>query len=215
MTILGYVPAVTESLVDSTDVRTAVTAAAAALRSVAGQDWRVPAGDLTWTCWETVEHVADDLFSYAGQLAAEQPPADGYVAWGYQKARPDAPALTIYADPSAGTAGLLQVLEASGGMLAACVQVSPPQRRGFHPYGVSDASGFAAMGIVETLVHLHDIAETLKFPWEPDAGVCARVLARLFPDAPTGNDPWPTLLWSTGRIDLPGHPRQNQWRWQG
>ena len=28
----------------------------------------MPAGDLDWDCRETVEHMADDLFAYAGQL---------------------------------------------------------------------------------------------------------------------------------------------------
>ncbi|SNR83754.1 hypothetical protein SAMN06264365_10696 [Actinoplanes regularis] len=187
--------------------------AVAALSTVQDEDWRVPAGDLSWSCWETVEHVADDLFSYAGQLAAEQPPADGYVPWGYRRARPDAPALTIFVDPESGTAGLLRVLEASGGLLAASVQVSPPQRRGFHPYGVSDAAGFAAMGIVEILIHLYDVAQTLKFPWSPEAGLCTRVLNRIFPDVPAGDDPWPALLWATGRVELPGRPRRTEWRW--
>ncbi|BCY12643.1 maleylpyruvate isomerase N-terminal domain-containing protein [Actinoplanes sp. L3-i22] len=202
-----------DSLVDSGDVRDVVASAVAALRTVADQDWQVPAGDLEWSCWETVEHVADDLFAYAGQLAAEEPPTDRYVPWGYRRSRPVAPALTVYADPEQGTAGLLRVLDASGGLLAAIVQVSPPERRGYHPSGVADGAGFAAMGIVEVLVHLHDVAQTLKFAWSPDPDVVARVLRRLFPDMPAGHDPWPTLLWATGRAELPGHPRRTEWRW--
>ncbi|WIM93973.1 hypothetical protein ACTOB_005968 [Actinoplanes oblitus] len=201
------------SLVDADDVRTVVSAAVEALRGVAGRDWRIPAGDLSWSCWETVEHVADDLFAYAGQLAADQPPADRYVPWGVKRTRPDAPALTVYVNPADGTAGLLDVLAASGGLLAATVQVSPPQRRGFHPFGLADATGFAAMGVVEVLVHLSDLAATLEFRWSPDPDVCGRVLRRLFPDAPAGHDPWSTLLWCTGRVELPGHPRQTGWRW--
>ncbi|GAA2708658.1 DinB family protein [Actinoplanes palleronii] len=196
------------------DVRAVVARAAEALRSVADQDWQVPAGDLTWSCWETVEHVADDLFAYAGQLAADRPPTDRYVPFGYRRSRPDAPALTVHVDRSEGPAGLLQVLESSGGLLAAVVQLSPAQRRGFHPFGVADAGGFAAMGIVEVLVHLHDLAGTLRFPWSPDPDVCRRVLHRIFPDAPAGHEPWPTLLWATGRAALPDHPRQSEWRWQ-
>src|SRR3569833_2023508 len=157
-----------ESLVDSGDVRGVVAHAVAALRTVADQDWQVPAGDLEWACWETVEHVADDLFAYAGQLAAEQPPTDQYVPWGHRRSRPGAPALTVYTDPEHGTAGLL---------------------------------------------HLLDAAQTLNFARSPDPDVVARVLRRLFPDVPAGNDPWPTLLWATGRAELPGHPRRTEWRW--
>jgi hypothetical protein len=35
------------------------------------------------------------------------------------------------------------------------------------------------------------------------------------PDAPHTTDPWPTLLWATGRAELPGHPRLTTWRWYG
>ncbi|PAK27659.1 hypothetical protein CJD44_03200 [Streptomyces sp. alain-838] len=38
------------------------------------------------------------------------------------------------------------------------------------------------------------------------------LLARLFPEAPGGADPWLTLLWATGRAELPGHPRLTTWR---
>ena len=76
--------------------------------------------------------------------------------------------------------------------------------RGWHPYGVSDPAGFAAMGTVETLVHLHDVAGGLGFTWQPDADVVRRTLDRLFPQAPTDEAAWPTMLWATGRGDLPG-----------
>ena len=41
------------------------------------------------------------------------------------------------------------------------------------------------------------------------------MLARLFPDAPADTDRWPTLLWATGRAEIPGHPRLEFWRWDG
>jgi hypothetical protein len=71
------------------------------------------------------------------------------------------------------------------------------------------------MGVVETLVHTHDLAEGLGLSWTPPAGLCSRVLARLFPDAPGTTDPWLTLLWATGRAELPGRPRLSTWQWQG
>jgi len=45
--------------------------------------------------------------------------------------------------------------------------------------------------------------------------VCARTLYRLFPDAPGGSEPWETLLWATGRAELPGRERRAEWRWYG
>jgi hypothetical protein len=95
------------------------------------------------------------------------------------------------------------------------VRTTPPDVRSYHGFGISDAEGFAAMGIVETLVHTYDLAGGLGLEWEPPAGLCARVLARLFPNAPEGTDPWPTLLWATGRWELPGHARVTKWQWDG
>lgn len=198
------------------DVRLAVSLAVSTLRTAADRDWHIPAGDLEWSVWETVEHIADDLFAYAMQLTPENPPLTTYVPFGWRRNRPGGPALTVYAAEGADPEALLQVLEASGGMLAAVVAVTPPGRRAWHPYGVSDPAGFAAMGVVETLVHTHDIAAGLGLPWSPPEDLCDRVVRRLFPDAPeSGAGAWPTLLWATGRGEIPGHPRRTEWRWNG
>ena len=87
--------------------------------------------------------------------------------------------------------------------------------RAYHSFGVSDPEGFGAMGIVETLLHTHDVAEGLGLAWAPPAGLCDRVLARLFREVPDDQDRWQVLLWATGRADLPGRPRPEQWRWYG
>ncbi|MFJ8039503.1 maleylpyruvate isomerase N-terminal domain-containing protein [Kitasatospora sp. NPDC096147] len=202
--------------VTADDLDLAVQHALAALeRAPEGTDWDRPAGSLTWTCWETVEHLADDLFAYAAQLGPRKPPLTGEVPFVWEARREGGPANAIHADRTAGPSGLLQVLEAAGAFLVALVRVTGPQVRAYHGYGISDAEGFAAMGVVETLVHTHDLAEGLGLDWAPPAGVCARTVARLFPDAPAGQDPWRTLLWCTGRADLPGRQRPARWRWDG
>ncbi|MEH0844427.1 hypothetical protein V6U81_18765 [Micromonospora sp. CPCC 205711] len=201
--------------VTAADVLTATHAAADLLTTALDRDWRVPAGALDWDCWETLEHVADDLFAYAGQLGPRRPPLDGHVPFGCEPRRPGGPALSIWADPKSGNAGLVQVLEASGAFLAGTVTITPPETRAHHVFGVADPEGFAAMGVVETLVHLHDVAAGLGLDWRPDPELCARVRHRLFPDAPTDTEPWPTLLWATGRGELPGRERLGRWRWQG
>jgi hypothetical protein len=49
---------------------------------------------------------------------------------------------------------------------------------------------------------------------KPPANLAAPVVARLFPDAPAG-DPGDVLLWCTGRIALPDHPRRTEeWKAQ-
>lgn len=201
--------------VTADDVDRAVQLAIALLRQATDAAWDGRAGSLEWDCWETVEHLSDDLFAYATQLAPRTPPLDRVVPFAWDRQHPGGPANAIRADRAAGPAGLLQVLEASGALLVAMVRTNAPEVRAYHGYGVSDPAGFAAMGIVETLVHTHDLAEGLGLRWTPPADLCTRVLARLFPDAPTDTDPWPTLLWATGRGELPGRPRLTDWRWYG
>ncbi len=139
----------------------------------------------------------------------------GDVPFVWESRRPGGPANAIHADRAAGPDGLLRVLEASAALLVAMVRTKPPQVRAHHVFGASDPEGFAAMELVETLVHTQDLAEGLGLDWAPPADVCARVLARLFPDSPRTTDPWPTLLWSTGRGELPDRPRLTRWRWYG
>ncbi|MGW2279688.1 maleylpyruvate isomerase N-terminal domain-containing protein [Streptomyces sp. NPDC001770] len=201
--------------VTADDLDRAVRLAVDALREAPPDAWEGKAGSLEWDCWETVEHLSDDLFAYAAQLGPRTPPMTGDVPFLWESRRPGGPANAIHADRAAGPDGLLQVLEASGALLAAMVRTKPPRVRAHHGYGASDPEGFAAMGIVETLVHTHDLAQGLGLSWNPPAGICARVLARLFPDAPESTAPWPTLLWATGRAELPGHPRLTTWRWNG
>ncbi|MET9532528.1 maleylpyruvate isomerase N-terminal domain-containing protein [Streptomyces sp. NPDC006649] len=197
------------------DLDHAVQLAVSVLREAPPAAWEGKAGSLEWDCWETVEHLSDDLFAYAAQLGPKAPPLDGDVPFVWESRRPGGPANAIHADRKAGPAGLLQVLEASGALLVAMVRTTPPQTRAHHVFGVSDPDGFAAMGIVETLVHAHDVTQGLGLPWSPPADLCSRVLARLFPDAPSSTDPWPTLLWATGRAELPGRPCPTAWRWDG
>jgi hypothetical protein len=201
--------------VTGADVERAVRLAVSALRRAEGADWSVSAGSLEWDCWETVEHLADDLFSYAVQLGPASPPTNTHVPLAWSRKRPGGPANAIFADREAGPAGLLQVLDSCGALLTAIVRTAPPTVRAHHVFGASDPEGFAAMGVVETLVHTHDVAEGLGIDWAPPADLCDRVLTRLFPHAPTGTDRWPTLLWATGRAELPGRPRLGSWRWYG
>ncbi|MEU0137759.1 VOC family protein [Streptomyces sp. NPDC006296] len=201
--------------VTADDVALAVRLAVDTLSGAAGRDWRVPAGGLTWDCRETVDHLSDDLFAYAVQIGPRRPPQDREVPYRYAPAREGGPVLSVSANPEAGTAGLLQTLEASGALLTAMVRTTPSDVRAHHVCGLSDPEGFAAMGVVETLVHTHDVAAGLSLSWTPPRDLCDRVLARLFPDAPDDEDRWTVLLWSTGRADLPGRDRVTSWRWHG
>jgi hypothetical protein len=74
------------------------------------------------------------------------------------------------------------------------VRAKPNLIRAFHVSGVTDPEGFAAMGVLEVLVHTSDLAEGLGLDWTPSPDLCERVLARLFPGAPDDVDPWRALL---------------------
>jgi hypothetical protein len=203
------------SHVTADDLDRAVQLALTTLREAPEGAWEGKAGSLEWDCWETVEHLSDDLFAYAAQIGPRKPPLDTHVPFAWERRRPGGPVNTIHVNRTAGPDGLLQVLDASGALLVAMVRTTPPEVRAHHVFGVSDPEGFAAMGIVETFVHTHDLAEGLGLAWDPPGDLCSRVLARLFPDAPGSTDPWPTLLWATGRAELPGHARRTTWRWYG
>lgn len=156
-------------------------------------------GALELSCRDTAEHLADDLFAYAVQLAPPPVPADRMVAFECLPRDPDGPELSVRADTGAGAAGLLEIVAAAGALLVAMVTVAPPGRRGHRVFGPADAEASAAMGIIETVVHAHDIARGLDVVYRPDPGVCARTLARLMPAVDPGDDPWEALLRATGR----------------
>ena len=163
------------------------------------RDWSVLAEGLEWSCRETLQHNASCLVGYAGQLTAPQ--SDRWV-----------PFLTVLEDePDA--AGMADVLLACGGILAAVVRGAEPNVISFHPYGMAGPRDSAAMGVVETLVHVDDVARTLGLTWEPADAACTAVLTHLFPDVVVHSPPWEALQWACGRIALPGQPRRDRWRW--
>ncbi|MFH8976032.1 GNAT family N-acetyltransferase [Streptomyces sp. NPDC017890] len=184
-------------------VEEAVAGAVALLRTATDRDWEgVRAGRLEWSCRYTAEHIASDLIAYAGQLAGRA--TEAYVPF------------EITLDDGTDNEDVLRVVETTGALLAATVRTTPREVRAFHPYPFRGANreGFAAMGITEVLAHTHDIAEGLGLAYEPPAELCADVLARIFPHVRPGADPWRTLLWATGRGELPGRAPVTEWRWR-
>jgi hypothetical protein len=79
---------------------------------------------------------------------------------------------------------------------------------------MADVSGWIGMGCEEILLHTDDIARGLGLPYRPPADLSARILARLFPWAPSDIDPWDSLRWATGRAALPDRERLGpDWYW--
>lgn len=179
------------------DVDDAVTEMVRVLGPHVTADWTVGAGTLDWSCWTTAAHIAHDLLAYAGQVAGGA--SDSYLPFD----------LAVHADVP--PAEVLRVAAACGGLLSGAIAAATPGATAWH-FGPSDAGGFAAMGVGETLLHTYDITSGLGIPWRPSARLSAGVLQRLIPDAPHG-DPVDVLLWRTGRADLPDLPPPGPWGW--
>jgi uncharacterized protein (TIGR03083 family) len=163
------------------------------------EDWTARAGDLNWTCQRTLDHIVDTLFFYAVMLATRATVR---------------PAMPRNGDPARSPRELLEVVEAAAAVLADVVRAAPPEARGFHPAGLTDPEGFVALGCEEVLIHTDDIAAGLGRRFEPPAELAERVLRRLFPWAPEGDDPWLTLRWACGRVALPDRERLDpNWYW--
>ena len=179
-------------------VELAVDAMTSALTPALDQTWEVPAGDVAWSCRATAAHVADDLFSYASQVIAQ--PDSGYLP------------IEAVIDSRASNAEVLRAVEMCGRLLSNAVDSAGPEVRAWHPYGTSDPDGFAAMGVVEVLVHAYDIAKGLELDWRPPSTLCTPAVRRLFPGAPEG-DASQVLLHLTGRQALAGRERLTDWSW--
>ena len=151
------------------------------------------------TCRRTLAHVVDCLVWYAAHLARR---TSGDV---------EVPEM----DRNATAPVLLDALRSGGALLAAVVERADPTDRGWHPFGIADRSGFAAMGCDEALIHGADIAAGLGVGLDPapPSVLCERVLRRLFPWAPEGVDPWDALLWANGRQPLGDRPSDHRWLW--
>lgn len=180
---------------DGRDVDAAVAEMVRVLGPYTSMDWQCRAGTLEWSCWTTAAHVAHDLLAYAGQVAGR--PHDAYL-----------PFDLVIRDGTAPR-DVLRTVTACGRLLRDALAAADPAARAWH-WGPTDPSGFAALGVNETLLHTHDITRGLGIDWRPPESLCAAVLERLFPDAPEG-DPVRVLLWSTGRADLDGRPRVTSW----
>jgi len=193
-----------DNMTELADLPATASASVAALAGYTDLDWQqLPAADLQWSCWQTALHIADALYFYAMQVVYGQP--DAYLC------------TELAVDDSASPPRLLAALSAHAELLHRIAQSADPNLRAYHNYGVSDPAGFAAMGVVETLIHTYDVVRGLNpaDPWRPPAALATPAITRLFPHAP-GGDPTDVLLYCCGRTALGELPRQTEdWQWDG
>lgn len=166
-----------------------------ALRPAIASDWTIRAGELDWSCRQTLDHVVDTQLFLAGGAATRAQQRRAPVRNG---------------DHRATVPALLEAIETAASILEAVCAGMAPHERGFHPAGRPDADGFRAQATSEILQHTYDITQGLGLEWRPPDDLCDRVVRRLFPWAPdeaSCPDRFGALLWACGRISLPARPR--------
>ena len=182
--------------VDGTSIRQSARSSATFLNGTLDLDWDRPIPDMTWSVREVVAHISDTLLWYATDLAGG----------------PDElSTMDLRVRPSDDPGQLVATVIVFGSVLAHVVDGVTPGQRGFHPDGLADSTGFAAMACDEILVHTRDAALGLGLDYRPSEVLSGAVLRRLFPWAPQDQETWDALLWANGRVALPGHPRQVGW----
>ena len=187
------------------DLDSAVDVVAAMLTAAIDADWSIPAGPVTWSCAETVEHMGKVGVHYAAQLAVGAETVHVRVM-----AEPH---------PEGTNARRSQFLQAGGRLLSRVARAMPPDASALHPWGQADVEGWVAIACAEFLLHGADIAAGLGCAFDPDDEVCARVLARVAPEhaalayrADLGG--WGGLTYAAGRRAVDGLPAVGQWRWR-
>ena len=184
---------------DGGDLRAVAASVLPQLRACLGADWSAKPEGLDWTCHQLGDHLSAVMLSYAVHAAART-----------ERELPLVGRRLGADDPAA----YLDLSEAAAEVLAATVDAMGEGDRAWHPAGIADASGFAAMACDELLIHGSEMVQALGGAFHPPEDLAGEVLRRLFPWAPTEAEPWSALLWANGRLDLPERAAQGAaWVW--
>jgi hypothetical protein len=125
-----------------------LNASFSALDQVADQDWALLAGSLEWTCWQTIDHTIDCVYSFALQIGAE---ADsGFL--------PFAP---MHAEVTASPADLLRGLRGVSALLVAVARESPQDRTASDGIVTLSISDWRARSAYEVALHTYDVMSGL------------------------------------------------------
>jgi hypothetical protein len=142
-------------VVDGGTVLRAASECQAFLGGTLERDWTRPIPDMDWTVSQAVAHIGEGLLWYATDLATGPR---------------ELSAMDLRLRPETVPADLVAVLGSYAMVLARVIDGAAPGARGWHPAGLADASGFAAMACDELLVHTDDAARGLGHCVRPDRG---------------------------------------------
>ena len=181
---------------DGSSLRQSGRASTSFLTSALDLDWDGPIPDMTWSVRKVVAHISEVLLWYSTDLSAGTSELSTMDVTVRSAEKPEQ---------------LIATITAFSSMLGHVVDDVAPGERGWHPDGLADATGFAAMGCDEILVHTYDAGQGLGLEFEPPEVLSRGVLRRLFPWAPGDTETWETLLWANGRRELLDRPRQVHW----
>jgi hypothetical protein len=160
--------------------------------------WQRVAAPTSWTVMHTIEHVADALVFYAGQVARRADRRLPVVRDG--RTAPASEQLDNVLTAAHLLAGQLRDLGAD---------------RAWHPSGLADAAGWAGMAVTELLVHGTDAARAANVQLTLPGEVCTRTITRVFPWVDLSLAPPADLLLAvTGRLTVPGVTSDPDWWWQ-
>jgi hypothetical protein len=162
------------------------------MRTLTDADWSVPAATLEWSCWQTIDHLVDCLFSYAFQLAA-------------QKEGDWLPIGELHVRDGTTPDDLLESLEAVSRIFVAVLAAAPPTARASDGVVLLDSNDWAALGTYEILLHTHDVCGGLSGLFEPPRSLCVWMLGSTGlwmvdrQQALLGRSPWEQALLGSGR----------------
>jgi hypothetical protein len=162
------------------------------LDEVVDRDWSKRAGTLEWTCWQTVDHTIDCVFSYGMQVASGA--QSGFLPFG-----------ELHAAPGATPEDLVAGLRGVGTMFLAVVRDSPPGAVASDGVMTLDLSDWCARAAYEAVLHAHDVLSGLGVEFRLPDELCRSVIASESlwmldrEQARVAPDPWAALLAASGR----------------
>lgn len=165
-----------------------------------GPWWPVEAPGLEWTSRQAVDHLCNTLAFYVNHAVTE---ADAHL-----------PRIRSVGDVDLSDRDLARTVGTWTLLLHGVLSSWVAGSRGWHRLGRPDAEGYVALACNELLVHAYDVHAAHGVQLTAPHDVCARLLARLFPDVPRAvhDNAWQRLLRANGRIALPSRPRRQEWR---